>query len=86
MMASGIYYSLDEVTLLQMRADTLLAIQAARMGKRFESLSAGGKSFSKAHLSIDQLHLELAEITDALKHVNPCAYGRRVSRLTVSFS
>lgn len=85
-MASGIYFTLDEVTLLQMRADTLLAMQAARTGKRFESLSAGGKSFSKAHLSLDQLHVELGEITAALQHKNPCAYGRRVNRLTVSFS
>lgn len=86
-MAAGIYFSLDEVTLLQMRADTLLALKAARTGQRFETLSAGGKSFSKAHLSLGELQTELAEITAALKHVNPCEYGgKSVSRLTVAFS
>ena len=88
MMASvtGIYFGLEESVLLEMRTTVLATLQAAREGKRFQSVSGGGKAFSKENMSIEELRNDLAEISAALKRIDPVTYGKRVTRFVVSFS
>jgi hypothetical protein len=83
---TGIYYDLDEPTLLQMKSDVLAQITAARTGQRYESMGFSRKTFTKANLTYEQLQVELLEIQGALAYVNPALYGTRRRRLVVSFN
>ena len=83
---TGIYYGLEEATLLQMRTDVLAQLTLARTGKRFASVSGGGKAFAKQNMTMAELSLDLQEINAALKQVNPALYGRRVRSIYPSFS
>ena len=85
MVATGIYRTLDEASLVRMRDDVLTQLSAARSG-RFNSVSGGGKSFGKQLMSVDELKTELAEISFALQAKNPDVYGRAVKRLHADFS
>ena len=82
---TGIYISLDEATLQQMRADVLAQLQAARTGKRFLSVGGSGKSFTKDNMTIPQLKEELAEINYALSKLDPEKYGKRASFVRLDF-
>jgi hypothetical protein len=82
----GIYYGLEEATLLQMKRDTLAALEKLRKGQRFTSTGGAGKSFSKEHMTYTQLNLELAEIRAALQRLDPGTYGKRVRRMHTDFS
>lgn len=82
----GIYYGLEEATLLQMQTDALAAMQAFRKGQRFTAVGGAGKNYSKEHMSYSQLTLELAEIRAALQRLDPETYGRRVRRMFADFS
>lgn len=83
---TGIYYGQSEAVLLQMQTDVLAQLTAARQGKRFASVSGGGKAFSKENMTIPQLYAELQEIAAALKVANPETYGTRVRRIYPDFS
>ncbi|EIP96867.1 hypothetical protein OpiT1DRAFT_01293 [Opitutaceae bacterium TAV1] len=83
---TGIYYGLDEATLLQMRSDVLAQLDAARKGKRFQSVSGGGKAFSKDNMTMAELRDDLAEISAALQRLNPQVYGRRSKMIVADFS
>lgn len=86
MAIKGTYYGLDEATLLQMRTDTLGALESLRTGKRFVSTSGSGKSFSKEHMTYAQLQAELGEIRAALQQLDPSTYGKRTRRLFSDYS
>jgi hypothetical protein len=83
---TGIYYGLQEATLLQMRTDALAQLAAARQGKRFASVSGGGKAFAKQNMTLGELTTDLLEINAALKRANPTTYGRRVRSILPDFS
>ena len=82
----GIYYGVDEPTLLLMLTDVLATMQAARSGNRFESANFAHKGFVKSNLTYDQLALELLEINAALRKIDPTTYGTQPTMLTVAFN
>lgn len=84
-MSSGIYTSIDEATLLQMRGDVIAQIRAAQQGKRFIAVGGAGKSFQKDVLPLPKLKEELEEINYALSQKNPDAYGKRTKMLRFNF-
>jgi hypothetical protein len=83
---TGIYYALEEATLLQMRDDILAQMRAARTGTRYESMNVGGKAFTKSNMTYLEMQQELLEINAALQHIDPTTYGKRTRRLVVSFN
>ena len=83
---TGIYYGLPESTLLQMRGDALAQLTLARQGKRFASVSGGGKAFAKQNMTMAELTVDIMEINAALKKANPTTYGRRVRSILPDFS
>lgn len=83
---TGIYYGLTEPVLLKMRTDALAQLDLARQGKRFASVSGGGKAFAKQNMTMAELTLDLLEINAALRRANPAIYGRRVRSILPDFS
>jgi hypothetical protein len=83
---TGIYYGLTEPVLLKMRTDALAQLALARQGKRFASVSGGGKSFAKQNMTMAELTIDIQEINGALRKLNPDAYGRRVRSIYPDFS
>lgn len=83
---TGLYYGLEEASLLQMREDVLVQLASIRKGKRFTSVSGGGKAFAKDNARLNELHTELREINAALQRIDPTTYGQRVRRIFSDFS
>lgn len=83
---TGVYFGLDEAALVKMRDDVLAQLALARSGKRFASVSGGGKAFSKDNMSIGELRSDLGEINAALQRLDPKKYGRRVTKIVADFS
>jgi len=83
---SGTYIGLDEAALLTMRTQVLAELANARQGKRFNSVSGGGKAFQKDNMNFDDLRTDLAEINYALQLLDPSTYGKAVTRLVPDFS
>ena len=86
MTVQGIYVGIAEPQLIRMRDDTLTQLSEARQGKRRNSLSAGGKSFTKDLMSVSALQNELLEIRHALQKANPDVHGKAVRRMHADFS
>jgi hypothetical protein len=82
---TGVYYGICERTLLKMRADVLAQLEQARKGKRFASVSGGGKAFTKDNMSLGELKADLAEINAALQRLKPEKYGVRKTRIVPDF-
>lgn len=82
----GIYFGLTEAELLRIREQILSRLEAIRTGADFTSGGGVGGSWTKNHTDREDLVADMAEVTAALKRINPNAYGRRVKKLLANFT
>jgi len=86
-MARGIYRSLPEGELKQMRTDVLDELGRRRRGEQLASSSIGGKGYGFSTMTQENLYTELEEINDALPaDTTEAAASTGVTRTTADFS
>ena len=77
---SGFYGHLTEDELKELRDSTVNYIKLVLKGESVASVSIGGKSVTKNLPSLEELKSELNEINNALKAIDPIAYGKKRRR------
>ena len=85
-MALGIYRTVPEAELVNMRDEALGELRARRTGQQTTTIGMGGKSFGFGRMTTTELHGELNEINWALELANPDVYGKRVTKTQADFS
>ena len=72
---SGLYGSLSEEELLEMRTDIVTQIKAVMKGDLVISVTIAGKQVTKKLPELSELKELLAEVNNHLKAKNPQVYG-----------
>lgn len=77
---TGIFGSLTETELLEMRTNTVNQIKAVMSGELVISVTIAGKQVTKKLPELSELRELLAEINNQLKQIDPDAYGKKRRR------
>ena len=85
-MATGIFRTLPESTVLNRRDLYLEALDDLSTGSKATSMSLGGKSYTFTPADTTRLMGLIDECNWALQHANPTDYGKRVTKTYADFS
>jgi hypothetical protein len=77
---TGLFGSLTEAELLEMRADVVKQIKAVMSGELVVSVTIAGKQVTKKLPELSELRELLAETNNQLKLIDPQAYGKKRRR------
>ena len=77
---TGLFGSLTEAELLEMRADVVKQIKAVMSGELVISVTIAGKQVTKKLPELSELRELLAETNNQLKLIDPQAYGKKRRR------
>lgn len=77
---TGLFGSLTEAELLEMRSDVVKQIKAVMSGELVISVTIAGKQVTKKLPELSELRELLAETNNQLKLIDPQAYGKKRRR------
>ncbi len=78
------FATFSEAELKQLLDELKAEYLASIRGQRYISVSTGGKSFSRAVRSSDQIKTDLGDVERALQIKNPTVYGSPTSKTYVN--